>query len=57
MDIQYSLNHPNILKLYDHFEDELNLYLVLEYCERGELASLIKKKKTLSQEEAVNVMK
>ena len=27
----YSLNHPYILKLYNHFEDDVNIYLVLEF--------------------------
>ena len=29
--IMYSLNHPYILKLYNHFEDDINIYLVLEF--------------------------
>ena len=29
--IMYSLNHPYILKLYNHFEDEINIYLILEF--------------------------
>ena len=29
--IMYSLNHPYILKLYNHFEDDVNIYLVLEF--------------------------
>lgn len=29
--IMYSLNHPYILKLFNHFEDDLNIYLVLEF--------------------------
>lgn len=29
--IMYSLNHPYILKLYNHFEDDINLYLILEF--------------------------
>jgi serine/threonine protein kinase len=35
--IMYSLNHPNIVKLYSHFEDDLNIYLIMEYAERGQL--------------------
>jgi hypothetical protein len=26
----YSLDHPNIIKLYNHFEDERSVFLVLE---------------------------
>jgi serine/threonine protein kinase len=29
--IMYSLNHPYILKLYNHFEDDVNISLVLEF--------------------------
>lgn len=32
-----SLNHPNIVKLYDTFEDDLAQYLVMEYCSNGTL--------------------
>lgn len=29
--IMYSLNHDNIVKLYNHFEDEKNVYMILEF--------------------------
>jgi len=29
--IMYSLSHPNIVKLYNHFEDNYKIYLLLEY--------------------------
>jgi len=29
----YSLDCPHIVRLYDHFEDEVNVYLVLELVE------------------------
>lgn len=35
--IMYSLNHPHIVKLYNHFEDDNNFYLVLELAEGGTL--------------------
>jgi serine/threonine protein kinase len=35
--IMYSLNHPNIVKLFSHFEDDLSIYLIIEYAERGQL--------------------
>ena len=31
------LDHPNILKLYEYFEDEQFLYLITELCKGGEL--------------------
>lgn len=31
------LDHPNILKMYEFFEDEKRFYLVSELCTGGEL--------------------
>lgn len=33
----YTVKHPYILKLYNHFENTKGIYLVLEFCEKGEL--------------------
>lgn len=30
--LQLYMNHPNILKLYGFFDDQKNIYLILEYC-------------------------
>jgi len=35
VEIMYRVSHPNILKLYTHFEDKERVYLVLEYCSGG----------------------
>lgn len=35
--ILQTLDHPNILKLYEYFEDVKNVYLVTEMCSGGEL--------------------
>ena len=31
------LDHPNVIKMYETFEDSDNVYLVMELCEGGEL--------------------
>ena len=31
----YKLKHPNIIELYDHFEEEEFIYLILEYAGGG----------------------
>ena len=31
------LNHPNIIKMYEIWEEESRCYLVMEYCDGGEL--------------------
>lgn len=36
-----SLNHPNIIKLFEYFEDENNFYFVQELCEHGTVAQYI----------------
>ena len=39
VEIMYRINHPNIVKLYSHFEDENYCYLVMEYIKNGNLYS------------------
>ncbi|KAK8887550.1 hypothetical protein M9Y10_038599 [Tritrichomonas musculus] len=36
------LDHQNIIKLYDSFNDKNHLFIILQYCERGTLNNLIK---------------
>ncbi len=38
-----SLDHPNIIKLYEFYKDEKYFYILSEYCEEGELFKIIKK--------------
>ena len=33
--IHYMLNHPNIIKIFGHFEDEYHVFLLMEYAEGG----------------------
>ena len=39
IDIMYKIHHPNIVRLFTHFEDESNCYIVLEYIKKGNLYS------------------
>ena len=39
VEIIYKIHHPNIVKLYGHFEDDTYCYLLMEYIEGGELYS------------------
>ncbi|KAM7261759.1 hypothetical protein ACFE04_020836 [Oxalis oulophora] len=43
MEIQSTLRHPNILRLYGWFHDTERIFLILEYAHRGELYGEIKK--------------
>lgn len=49
IEILRRLNHPAIIKLYEYFEDDRKLYLVLEKCNGGELFDQISQKKTLNE--------
>lgn len=40
--IMSKINHPNILHLHRYFETESNYYLVLDFCNRGDLESVVK---------------
>ncbi|OMJ85823.1 hypothetical protein SteCoe_12820 [Stentor coeruleus] len=50
--VQKKLIHGNIIRLFGHMEDIDNLYLILEYAEKGNLFHYIRKKKRLGEEEA-----
>ena len=41
--ILYKVNHPHIIKLINHFEDEQNVYLIMELGAKGQLLNLLKK--------------
>jgi serine/threonine protein kinase len=43
IDIMYMLNHPHIIKLVNHYEDDDNLYLIMHYASKGQLYSLLKR--------------
>ena len=48
--ILQSINHPNIIKLYDYKFDRNKLLLITEYCNGGNLTDWIKKENKTSQE-------
>ncbi|SCU95664.1 LAFA_0G01508g1_1 [Lachancea sp. 'fantastica'] len=47
------LNHPNVLRLYDVWETNSSLYMVLEYVEKGELFNLLVDRGPLPENEAI----
>lgn len=59
------LRHPNILNLYHFFEDDDRVYLVMELCSRGEIYSLLRRRRqenggaagVLSENEARGILR
>jgi calcium-dependent protein kinase len=57
VDILRRADHPNIIRLYEFYEDEKHYHLVTEYVGGGELFDFIIKSKMLSESIAANFMK
>lgn len=45
--------NQNIIKLYDIKKTVNNYYLIMEYCNEGDLSEYLKQKKKLTEDEAV----
>jgi len=50
------MDHPNVVKLYEVFEDYVHIYLVLELCSGGELLGRIVEEESFSERQAAAVM-
>ena len=57
IEIMYKLDHPHIIKLYSHFEDDEDFCLVMQYASKGQLYSIIKRLKRLDQKTAAQYMR
>ena len=53
-----SLNHPNIIKLYEFYQDDSYLYFIYEYQHNGNLLNLIKLYgKSISEYTSADIMR
>ncbi len=57
IDILKNLTHPNILRLFEVFEDKKQIYLVTELCSGGELFDEIQKRSTFNERDAAGIIK
>ena len=57
IDILKNLDHPNIVKLYEVFEDKNSIYLVTEICSGGELFDEIVARRQFNERDAAVVIK
>ena len=51
------LDHPNIIRIYDIYAERKYLYIVMDYCQGGELFDRIIEKGSLTENEAKHYMK
>ena len=55
-EILKTLDHPNIVRMFEMYLDDKNFYLISEYCQGGELFDRIKKAKCFSESMAAKIM-
>lgn len=57
IEVHRSLKHLHIVQLYDHFEDDRCIYLLLEYAPGGSLFSSISKQKGLAESDGARIFR
>ncbi|CAG9335416.1 unnamed protein product [Blepharisma stoltei] len=56
LDILKTLDHPNIIRVYEFFEDSMRFYIVMENCKGGELFGEILKRQNFNELQAAQIM-
>lgn len=49
IEILRRLEHPNIMKIYEYFIDDKNIYIITEFCDQGDLLGKMKKLYSMSE--------
>jgi calcium-dependent protein kinase len=57
MNILIKLNHPNIMQVYEIYDDEKNFYIVQELCQGGTFLEYVSSIDNFSESDAVTIMK
>ena len=59
VEIMYKIRHPNVVRLFGHFEDETYCYFIMEYINKGSLYNLLlnKKKQPLEEKQVVSYIR
>ena len=59
LEVMYKIYHPNVVKLFGHFEDNKYCYFIMEYVSKGNVYNLLNmdKKKQLSPKIVATIMK
>lgn len=37
------IRHPNVVRMYEYFESDTHIYIVMEYLDKGDLLSYLKR--------------
>ena len=59
IEIMYRIHHPNVVKLFGHFEDNIYCYFIMEYIEGGNIYSYVPKNgiRTISTQQVASIIK
>ena len=51
------LKHPNILRCFDVIRESSHCYIITEFCNEGDLSSILKKKRRMGEQEVLGIMR
>jgi calcium-dependent protein kinase len=57
VDILAKLSHPNIMQVFEFYDDNTNFYIISEFCSGGELFDCITEQGVFTEKEAANILK
>ena len=57
IEIMYRVHHPNVVKLFGHFEDNNYCYFIMEYIPRGNIYSIVQRTHHVTLQEIASIMK
>ena len=57
LSIQFYLSHRNIAPLYGYFADEKHVYLLVEFCEGGQLLEKLRGERRMQEKDVSQIMK
>ena len=57
IEIMYRVHHPNVVKLFGHFEDNNFCYFILEYAPKGNIYSIVQRTHVVTLQDIASIMK
>ena len=57
IEIMYRVHHPNVVKLFGHFEDNNYCYFIMEYIAGGNIFALVPRSRSISTQQKASIMK